>query len=393
MKCIYCFFEPLKQKELMRISQMLEQTFENTLNRYLEFFKTSFQESLENDICSNHEIEDANGKEILKRLIEDKEEMLSFFEADVQLLKIIYTEYVNGKTQNAIEMLERLYNEVLNDDISILQENLFFRGRRGNLALTKNEMFHIPFNKRYLISNQRYSLSGIPLLYLAYTSHTVLKELSEELELDKVKDIYLSTYSLKNKIKALNFTNVGFYQYISEYLYPDMISLELDYDKLKKMIRKMNIINCFSFQRRYENQEKFCEEYVLPQLLAIVVNKQENIDAIIYSSTKDFEVTEEIFNRNEKKLDKEYKSNVAFFTKMNTEESREYDMNLFNKFCIGSPISVEKLSKEMTIKNRIPNMTLASERAEKRQFESLEKDYEYINIINKNLLFVTNCIK
>ena len=38
-------------------------------------------------------------------------------------------------------------------------------------------MFHIPFTKRNLIKNQRYSLIGRPMLYLGFTPKYIFKEL------------------------------------------------------------------------------------------------------------------------------------------------------------------------------------------------------------------------
>lgn len=393
MKCILCFFEPIKQKELMRISHMLEQTFEKTLERYLEFFINSFCESLDENICSEHGTE--NNSEILEELRKSKNEIIELIINDTNLLKEIYMDYVNGKTQKSIEKFEKLYDEIFMEDTAILQEYLFFRGRRSKEQLTEKELYHIPFNKRHFISNQRYSLSGRPLLYLGYNVHTVIKELSSEISLEDVKDIYLTTFSLRDniKIKALNFTTAGFYNFLNTYLYPDdLIEVELNLSDLKNLIRKLNIINCCSFQRRYQNYEKFSEEYVLPQLLAIVVNKKENIDAIIYSSTKDFGIEEKIFTNQENKLDIKYKNNIAFFTTMNKEDDI-YDEVLFNKFDILSPISIAKLSQKMIIKNPKFESNLAVERAEKMQFKDLEENYKYINTVEENLFFITNCMK
>ena len=50
-------------------------------------------------------------------------------------------------------------------------------------------MFHIPFNKRYLIGNQRYSLTGQPMLYIGSSVIDVAKEID-------VKDINNLKYLL-----------------------------------------------------------------------------------------------------------------------------------------------------------------------------------------------------
>ena len=41
---------------------------------------------------------------------------------------------------------------------------------------TKDEMYHIPFNKRYLIGNERYSLTGFPTFYLSSSIYSCWEE-------------------------------------------------------------------------------------------------------------------------------------------------------------------------------------------------------------------------
>lgn len=45
---------------------------------------------------------------------------------------------------------------------------------------SKNEMFHIPYDKRYLVGNQRFSLSGLPCLYLGGSSYICWEELGRK---------------------------------------------------------------------------------------------------------------------------------------------------------------------------------------------------------------------
>ena len=39
---------------------------------------------------------------------------------------------------------------------------------------SKDEMFHIPYEKRNLVGNQRFSLSGLPCLYLGGSSYIIV---------------------------------------------------------------------------------------------------------------------------------------------------------------------------------------------------------------------------
>ena len=66
---------------------------------------------------------------------------------------------------------------------------------------SKDEMFHIPYDKRHLVGNQRYSLSGLPCLYLGGSAYICWEELGR-------KDFNTTNfcgYSLKNDIKMFDF--------------------------------------------------------------------------------------------------------------------------------------------------------------------------------------------
>lgn len=88
-------------------------------------------------------------------------------------------------------------------------------------------MFHIPFNKRYLIGNQRYSLTGQPLLYLGFSILDVLAELNCDLnEFDKVK---LCTYKPNENFRVFDLRN-DFYEYLRYNPLDDLLD-DSDYTK------------------------------------------------------------------------------------------------------------------------------------------------------------------
>ena len=47
----------------------------------------------------------------------------------------------------------------------------FFKSRVGDNIFNRKDMLHIPFNKRELVKTQRFSISGVPCLYLGATSY------------------------------------------------------------------------------------------------------------------------------------------------------------------------------------------------------------------------------
>lgn len=64
-------------------------------------------------------------------------------------------------------------------DIMNGTELSFFKARIGNANFSKKDMLHIPFNKRELIKTQRFSISGVPCLYLGTTSYVCWLEMNK----------------------------------------------------------------------------------------------------------------------------------------------------------------------------------------------------------------------
>jgi len=134
-----------------------------------------------NFFCEKHS-EILNANEIItsiQNINNLQSELSNFFDG----IKNTYKLWISGETYLAIQKFEKLLkdNKLLEEDTFNITEKIFFRGRDSkNRILNKYEMFHIPYDKRYLVGNQRFSLSGFPLLYLNSSIKGVLSELNIE---------------------------------------------------------------------------------------------------------------------------------------------------------------------------------------------------------------------
>ena len=73
----------------------------------------------------------------------------------------------------------------------------FFRCRRNMQIMSRKEMLHVPLTKRSLISSNRFSLPGIPCLYIASTTYCCWKELEEPSDIESlVEQIYKMSHCL-----------------------------------------------------------------------------------------------------------------------------------------------------------------------------------------------------
>ena len=155
-------------------------------------------------------------------------------------IRQILSAFLRGTQQDALQKTHKMMQSM---KFATLSPGFPMYKCRENSKLfhfTKDEMFHIPYAKRYLVGNQRYSLSGLPCLYLGGSSYICWEELGR-------KDFSTTNYcgySLKKDIKMFDF------------LLPVAISDE-------HQIRRIVLILACSLAADRDNL--FKPEYILPQ--------------------------------------------------------------------------------------------------------------------------------
>ena len=94
--------------------------------------------------------------------------------------------------------------------------NLLFRAREKGVYGV-NDFFHIPFNKRDLVSNNRFSISGQPMLYLGYSILTLEKELNIQIDNLSIA-AFLPKYSTYYPLKINEIGNEIFSEMVNSLL-------------------------------------------------------------------------------------------------------------------------------------------------------------------------------
>lgn len=345
MKCIIEFLSDKNQKELRRLAQVQCESYEDCIDEYKKLFIVNFlelkgkcpmEDSNESDLCKVC----SNFKKILDTVT--NEEIEEFFNT----LKDVYIKWIDANTGEAVNKLKDLLikYDILNVTAEDINKDVFFKGRKNNNILTRWDMFHIPFNKRYLIQNQRYSLTGQPIIYLGKSVVDVIEELGIENE----EELKISSFQINGDLKIYDLRNNIFNDITKGDVSTLLGNDAQPYNKIKFF--KNILSSVCSFERRREHKQySFCEEYVIPQILAQVL-KQNKYDGIIYYSTKRFsdvkfekeqnvEVKHNIINIESKT---KYKENLALFTNFNNEHV--YDHELYSKLNISVPIDVSKVT-------------------------------------------------
>lgn len=166
-------------------------------------------------------------------------------------------EYYCGQHNSSIYFLKKAINYInLADICHIIDEDVFYRARKPNDTKTKlsnSQMFHVPFEKRYLVSTQRYSYPGLPCLYLSSSYKMCCDELKNW---DNKLNIALIE---KNRFKKISVLDLYFFEKFNFEI--------LTTEEFEKFVLTWPLIACCSFA--YENTEnmQFRPDYIIPQLL------------------------------------------------------------------------------------------------------------------------------
>lgn len=107
----------------------------------------------------------------------DKDKAVSEIASIIEDIHNIIDSYHKGDVRNALTETGKLLVDDFYLEIPVDTPLFRARGNETGFLYKKDEMFHIPFNKRYLVGNQRFSVSGLPCLYLGGSPYVCWEEL------------------------------------------------------------------------------------------------------------------------------------------------------------------------------------------------------------------------
>lgn len=366
MECIINFLTDEYQKNLVNMIQNRNETFETALDVYKKIFilrkeqcysagdleknsseKKGYCNICKEDSCMYWDSCKKISEEISKI---DVEKFIYFFEG----IRECYSNWVNSMTAEALAKFECLLRDygllpqcksqegIIKNElvVSDIQKRIYYRGRVTKEYLGKWEMFHVPYNKRYIIKNGRFSLTGQPLLYLANSIVDVMEELGvDRNDKEQIKYFKVSSYEFLED-KAIYDLRCNIWQ--------DLKYVEKPTFNDRKMFRNILAIICSFPKKKGLTDSAFTEEYVIPQMLAHIL-KREGYDGICHYSTVPFYNMSYSINtyKNENIIrNMAYKENLVIFTNPNIREDKgfeAYDEGLYNTLEVSMPIGIENV--------------------------------------------------
>lgn len=276
----------------------------------------------------------------------DQNQNLTFNKEDIN--------YSNKLSQNLIEVMEYYLNGNLSkaydsfkttmDDMdlkpitlkdrtqSLLPYKDFYRIRVSSQAnLSRHDIFHVPLSERRRVASCRFSIPGLPALYLGTSAYICWEEMSRP----TLEDVHISKFGIKENA-AISLLNIALSSdLLLEYLehYP-----EDQLDKSETYNRLLFTINIFlKYWPLYaschikvaQKDLNFKPEYIIPQILMQFIVNDQNLDGVLYMSSR----------IEAKRIDHSKCINMALPVK-DQDNTSEYCRNLTEKIELTEPLCV-----------------------------------------------------
>lgn len=329
MTCPICFFRDSYQRSL-KVKTFNESRFEVKLAKYKELYIDEMHRMGSLRDCSCYE--EYNNESLVLWLDEFLFELKSSVEKISDAFDQILFTYLKYITENQRSSINHLFSfleknnltEIITDPSQLVK--ILFRARwKGDYETNDiKEYFHIPFSLRTLVGSQRFSISGLPLLYLGSSVLTVEKELegnNEQLNysafLPSYSDIYqFKIFSLTNSINDLLENSLpGLFEAECSVPYSDF--------KLRFLqeIQANILLQICTFPT--DSKQSFIPEYVIPQMLTSAL-QQTGFHGLSFPSTKCFDDLKDNHRFSSHHL------NVVLFTQY--DANNDHDLELLNRF-------------------------------------------------------------
>lgn len=252
-----------------RLNQRSDEEFKEELKDLLKIIKTAFKSKSYATFGKDISIEpQCFRKDLLRNL---------------KFVGDVVNNYLDGKVGQCYHMIEEWWigsdKELgmvsrLPASYCLKKDSKYYRMRiKDDTEFTIKDMFHVPFEKRGKVGNERYSVSGFPCLYMGSSFYVCWEEMGRP----DLKDIVASSLlCTENDIRLLDLR------------FPPKID---DKNQLENFLVLLPIIvACSIMVRKSDKDSKFKAEYILPQLIlhSIIqaIGNDYRYDGIIYTTTK-----------------------------------------------------------------------------------------------------------
>ncbi len=201
-------------------------------------------------------------EEYKTKLTSNMDDVIPIVDKSIETINQCVKSYYEGMYSHAYSLLDQILSDPIYEvGIRTIDEGeTFYRARIFDTTgrKTREEMFHIPLDKRGIVKTQRYSAPGYPCLYLGTHINACWVELREP----RFDDMMVSRFSVKNRFPVLDLrmpTEKDFEQGCSECI-------------LKKLPLIISASVCV-----LNPDDPFKPEYIIPQLITEYIITQNRV--------------------------------------------------------------------------------------------------------------------
>lgn len=191
--------------------------------------------------------------------------------------------YYSGKIAKAYEAFNTSLDKVVlfksNTVLNMIEPNaIFYRIGIGKTRpiVERSDNFHIRFDLRHFCATQRYSVSGMPSIYLGDSAYICYQELN----CPSFDDAFISKFLVKKIIQIIEIQTLD--NFIKQYKDENNPDLKLTH-VLRFLLLYPLYVACTV---KVLNDGAFKAEYIIPQLLLQYVSGDELIKGVKFPSTK-----------------------------------------------------------------------------------------------------------
>lgn len=189
--------------------------------------------------------------------------------------------YYIGKTAESYKVFENcmlVLQEKQLLEIGSLSSNFYRIQTSANKNLPKGRLFHIPFEMREKVGTQRYSIPGLPCLYMADSIFVAWEELNRP----NFDEIHVSRFSFETSDLRILYLNVNS---------KDLRKRCFVNEKTLYVSQLVNFLSCWPLlaacSLRVINRDAvFKEEYIVPQMVLQFVISNKGIDGVQFKSNR-----------------------------------------------------------------------------------------------------------
>lgn len=147
--------------------------------------------------------------------------------------------------------------------------------------LCREEIFHIPFELRYRVATQRYSIPGLPCLYLSGSLYTCWEEMGRP----PFHKIQVAAFKVKTNcnIEVLNFSNRPL-RLLGKLTPSGDLQYNKDEDLIVSHIILWPLMASCSIIVKYP-EAPYKPEYIIPQMVLQWVTENKGVDGVCYFSS------------------------------------------------------------------------------------------------------------